>query len=97
MTNPLTPDEVAVSKRTHLPDFVIDAFNELLIESFHNGAARILQKDAVARIKAKHPELEFNMKWLDVERTFEAYGWKVVYDKPGWDESYDAFFRFTRR
>lgn len=39
----------------------------------------------------------FDNCWLDVEDIFEEVGWKVVYDKPGYNESYPANFEFTKK
>lgn len=32
--------------------------------------------------------------WLNVEEVYREQGWKVSYDKPGYNESYDAYFVF---
>jgi len=37
----------------------------------------------------------FDNHWLDVEPIFEDCGWKVEYDKPGFNENYPATFKFT--
>jgi hypothetical protein len=34
---------------------------------------------------------------MDFEPFYEKAGWKVVYDKPGYCESYAANFTFTRK
>lgn len=39
----------------------------------------------------------FDQGWMDFEPIYEAQGWKVQYDKPGWDETYDAFFEFKEK
>lgn len=39
----------------------------------------------------------FEEHWLDVEPLYERYGWKVTYDKPAYNETYEANFTFTRR
>lgn len=31
---------------------------------------------------------------LDVEDVYRAAGWEVTYDKPGYNETYDATFTF---
>jgi hypothetical protein len=35
--------------------------------------------------------------WLNFEAIYEEAGWKVVYDKPGYNETYDANFTFTKK
>lgn len=39
----------------------------------------------------------FKNHWLDVEDIYREVGWKVEYDKPGYNESYPATFKFLRR
>lgn len=35
--------------------------------------------------------------WLDFEVVYEEAGWDVVYDKPGYNESYGANFTFKAK
>ena len=103
---PWSPAEVAAKARDSLPDFVIAAVNQLLAENYRNGRAD-LTVDTVARaIHRLDPapgdygisyRSYLNDKgWLDFEPAFRAVGWVVIFDKPGLDESYDSFWRFTR-
>jgi hypothetical protein len=39
----------------------------------------------------------FKKGWLDVEEIYGKAGWKVEYDKPGYNEDYAAHFIFTNR
>lgn len=38
----------------------------------------------------------FANKWLDVEEAYRAAGWLVRYDKPGFNEDYDAYWEFMK-
>lgn len=38
----------------------------------------------------------FQNRWLDVEYVYRANGWKVEYDRPGYNETYPSTFRFTK-
>jgi hypothetical protein len=56
-----------------------------------------LQKDVVNELVAlglKRNEI-FKNHWLDVEEIYEEAGWQVAYDKPGYNETYEASFEFT--
>jgi hypothetical protein len=92
---PITPDEAEV--REDVPGEVFDAFNELIRE----GHGTVKQVDVVTRILFKMPHVErheiFNRGWLNVEGAYRKAGWTVQYDKPGYNESYEAYFTFTRR
>jgi hypothetical protein len=80
---------------------VFDAVNELLAQSEPNfcGTRTLKQKDVVALAKFKlsggEVPVDFNFKWLNFETAYRSKGWKVDYDKPAYNESYDAFFQFT--
>lgn len=47
--------------------------------------------------KAKEFRSEiFKRHYLDVEDNFRDAGWKVYFDKPGYCESYEAYYEFTK-
>jgi len=108
---PLKPSEVGAKKLQVLPPFVIEAFNQLIAEAYDDNSksATVKQDDAVKRIvqlsaKGFNPDLikvttdtVFKNKWLDVEVIFREAGWKVSFDKPGYNESYDASFEFRAK
>ncbi len=94
---PIKPEDVGAAKLKHLPPEVIESFNELIARNFSSGSATVLQKDVVSSLVCKGFKSEdiFENHWLDVEEIFEKNGWKVSYDKPGYNESYDASFMFS--
>ena len=47
--------------------------------------------------RASIERLMINQHWLDVEDLYRSVGWRVTYDKPGYNETYDATFTFSRR
>jgi hypothetical protein len=68
-------------------------------------SAHILAKDVVAQIlvtaeAAGTPtstDLIYANRWMDVEPVYRKAGWKVDYDRPGYNESYEAHYTFTER
>lgn len=99
MVKPISPDEC---RKLNIPDEVIESFNELIQEKFRGKSATVLQDEVIERILSKfnhyigRQEIYDNC-WLDVEDLFGEAGWKVVYDKPGYNESYPAKFEFTKK
>lgn len=96
---PLTPDEVDEAKTESIPDFVIGAVNNLLKK--YGSSAEITQDEIIDEIMVQAtPETTrreiFDKKWLDFEPVFRAVGWEVVYDKPGYNETYEPSFKFRR-
>jgi hypothetical protein len=99
---PISPKEIGAYKAKVFPDFVLESVNELIAENFTNGRAVVLQKDIVTRITSKMDGDSYDMKrkmvydkgWLNFEEIYGDAGWSVVYDKPAYNESYDATFEF---
>jgi hypothetical protein len=96
---PISPSEVAGLKATLLPDEVIEAFNELIAKNASNGRSEFTQSTVVSLILKKLPgwtkaQLHAE-RCLDVEDIYRAAGWKVEYDKPGYNEDYEARFVFS--
>lgn len=98
---PITPGEALKRNPTTIPDFVLEAFNELIAEGVNErGSVTVHLKDAVARIKRKMPKgTKFNDDWLDVENAYQRAGWHVKYDQPcGYGgESFSAYYEFSKK
>lgn len=77
-----------------IPDFVIEAVNELINENLSLRGFTIMQKHIIDRVKSKTDQ-DFDYAWLDFESVFEAAGWNVNYDKPAYCETYEPYFNFT--
>lgn len=100
MIEPLKPDQIQVAKNADLPDFVISAVNEMLVKKWTGHQARFTQREIIGLILSKGDnvtrELLFENHWLDFEDIYRRQGWKVEYDSPGYNESYEANFTFTK-
>lgn len=93
---PITPTEVASAK---IPDEVIKAFNDLIVAEW-DGYSAVIHQDEICTLVAERLKVKrqtvFANKWLDVEDIFRQAGWKVEYDKPGYNETYEATFTFSK-
>jgi len=96
---PITPDEVVDLKKKSIPPFVIECINDLIAKKWDGRSAHIKQDEIVRAIMTLGIERRviFEDHMLDVESIYEEYGWKVKYDKPGFNETYDAYFIFTKK
>ena len=98
---PITPAEV---DNKPIPDEIIAAFNDLIIKNWRNTEAIVHQEEALKLAiknfkdagKKVTSEQIFDNGWMDVESTFRKAGWKVTYDKPAYNESYEAYFVFKK-
>ncbi len=98
-TQPIRPDEVSGKHQSTIPNIVIETFNEMIVKNFSGGGARIIQDDILAVLASKGLSSAdiFNNRWLDVEDLYRKNGWRVEYDKPGFNEFYSANFTFTKK
>ena len=96
---PITPTEVASAKSSKIPDEVIKAFNDLIVTEW-DGHSAVIHQDEICTLVAERLKVKrqtvFANKWLDVEDIFRQAGWKVEYDKPGYNETYEATFTFSK-
>lgn len=99
----ITPAEAANAHATNIPDFVIEVVNKLISSAFSGSNSFVITQKRIVEeiIKDNHniphisSRLIFDNNWLDFEPLFEKAGWDVEFDKPGYNESYEVFFRFT--
>lgn len=98
---PITPDDVTTQKQLIIPDEVIESFNEMIAQNFSGGGSTFKQNEVVKlickKMKLRHNDIIYDKHWLDVESLYRERGWVVLYDKPGFNESYDATFSFARK
>lgn len=95
---PITPKKARKSKIKVIPSFVIICINVMITKNYKNGYSKFRQDDLVSLIEETIPEgTKFDRSWLDFEPIYENVGWKVTYDKPGYNESYPATFEFEER
>lgn len=97
MVKPITPEEAAKCSPS-IPAFVIDAVNQLISEKTRGKSTIIIKQSEIVKKlvedrNANKDEIYEN-KWLDFEDIYRDAGWVVTYDKPSFNESYDAYFKF---
>jgi hypothetical protein len=98
---PIKPSEITKAKAAAIPDWVIEAVNELLLAKWNGREARFTLKEVMALAMPKAPEATtrqqvYDNHLMDFEDLYRKEGWKVLFDKAGYNESYDDFFVFTR-
>ena len=95
---PVTPEKAWEEVGKNLPNEVVQAFNECLVESFDGKSSVVIQKDVVDRMISKGLSKEdiYNKGWLNVESLYRSAGWMVDYDRPGYNEAYPAKYIFRK-
>lgn len=96
---PITPSDIPSVKKNIIPDAVFEVFNELIAKNYSNGSARVTQAEVINELARKGISNSqiYTEKYLDIEDIYRENGWKVEYDKPGYNESYGAYFIFTAK
>jgi hypothetical protein len=97
---PIKPHEVVAAKKTVFPEEVFRAFNELIVENSIDGYASFEVEQVAKRIASYlniGVPMVYTKGYLDVEDVYEAEGWNVDHDKPGYNESYKATFTFSQK
>ena len=102
MTEPISPEEVGAMKLGSLPEYIFDAFNQLIIDNWNANSYRssFKLKDVVAKLRANVKDFScqeaYDKNWFDVEPYYREKGWEVEFDKPAYNENYDSCFLFTK-
>ena len=100
MTKPITPAEVGKHQATIIPAVVFEVVNTLIASNFMNGSATVKQDSIVDGILIASDITRneiFQKGYLNFEEAYREAGWEVEYDKPGYNESYSAYFEFTKK
>ena len=105
MIHLITPEEAEKAKKSSIPDYVFQAFNELLAENFYDVGTIIYQHEVLKRIINLYPSIIENDKdsivnslfvnhWLDIEKFYQRAGWEVTFHKPTYYEDFDPYYNF---
>jgi hypothetical protein len=99
---PITPEEASHLSEMEIPEFVFEAFNKAIIEKYDGNKASVLQNRVIELIiyfseGIATRELIFSEGLLNIEDIYRKNGWSVEYDKPGFDETYEARFIFKKK
>ncbi len=98
---PISPSEIINNLGKIIPPIVIQAVNNLLTKNYRGSQVTILQDDIVNEIisldSAYTKDEIYGNKMLDFEEIYRKNGWSVEYDKPGYNETYSASFKFKKR
>lgn len=97
MSKPIRPEDVGAAQAQYIPDQVFDIFNSEIAARFDHGSARVKQDTVLKRlVDLGHQRHKvFELGWLNIEQAYKDAGWSVRYEKPGFNESGDAYFEFV--
>ena len=102
MIKPITPQEAKNSPLAKKPVHpkMIEAFNILIAQRMqYLRVINIKQNEVIEKFMEltedtyTRNEILAN-NWLDIEAHYREAGWIVVYDKPSYSQTYQAYFTF---
>jgi hypothetical protein len=107
MPGPIKPEDVQDKRNESIPEPVFEAFNELIVREWALGSANFTLTEvanlAIEKLRKTDESFKdltrqqmYDKGWMDVEPAYRKAGWKVEFDKPGWEQSYDANFTFSK-
>lgn len=90
--------EVYNQKRKFIPDEIISAINELLIEKFDcvDNSASFDLYEISERSKITKAKIEEN-DWLCFTYLYEEQGWDVQFIEPDENEIFVSYYYFTKK
>jgi len=97
----ITKKDAIMLKKAMIPDEIIIAVNSLIIKHLKPDGTAIVTQEEILKEVCGDPECGkltrneiFDNNWLDIEDIYREKGWKVFYDIPSFNESYNAYFEF---
>ncbi len=105
MPGPITPEEIH-KKECFIPEFVFEAFNELIIANYNGKTAIIKEDDVVEKILQKMEHIPqrsvsiiYQSRWLDLEleSCYKKAGWEVNKFNQAYRDKPVDYFIFTRK
>lgn len=99
MPGPMRPEDADRRKAAAIPEKVFEIFNQLIAREWSGSSATVGQSEVVSLLVAAgfNRNQIFAEHMLDVEGAYRAQGWDVYYDKPGYNESYEPTFKFSKK
>ena len=96
---PISPQEILADLSNIIPSFVFEAVNNLLKKKFRGNSVNLMQDDImdeIMKLQTTYSRQEiYDNKWMDFESVYRNNGWIVKYDKPAYNQNYDAYFEFS--
>ena len=101
LENPISPDDISDNKEKYIHQTIIKTVNKILKERYNLGSTVDIKISEISKpFFEAHPEIDEDKAWkakmFDIEDAYRKFGWKVSYDRPGWDESYEGFYKFSK-
>ena len=92
------PEEMLSHWQKALPDAVVETFNEELARLFDGKSASLREKDLLAILKKKHPQIGDVQErgWLrQASELYKERGWKMTLRDCGDDYTNDFYYLFA--
>lgn len=100
MNGPITPAKVRELRVNIIPEEIFEAFNECILKYWDGSEAAFSLAEVSILAASKLDDgigNLFKKKYFDVEEIYEKEGWKVIFERPGYNEPGEAMFYFSEK
>jgi len=103
VVKPIKPEEILDRRIETIPDAMFEAVNAMIALKWNGSSAAFRQDDLLLKYFELSKETNdcttrnrlFANHYVDFEDAYRREGWKVVYDKPSYNEHYEPTFCFS--
>jgi hypothetical protein len=99
LDRPVTPPEAAALKHAVIPPAVLAAFNKLILLHWEGTYAEFPATDVLPAVSRENSSLApglVSAAIAGIAPAYRAAGWSVTFDRPGYNETYEAHWIFRR-
>lgn len=90
---PIRPEDVKAHSRD---DTIIEIVNKMIEQEWDGTRAQLYLRDVADAYMHLTGLSAYAQKVLSFEQIYRDAGWKVVFDKPAYNDSYPAIYTFSR-
>lgn len=99
IVKPVSPDQLANQDEHDIHPSMIRAIN-ILLSRFDGYSLNLTQREIVEKFLNLEPNMKrsdvFDNNYLDFIGIYRRAGWDIVYDRPGYNESYEPNYTFKK-
>lgn len=94
---PLSPSEIHKEAIESVPDCIISGFNKAILDNWNGSSAHFTISEVHNNIRAINDGVVPEYYWDIVKAKFKEAGWsKIDYDRPGYCETYETNYTFSK-
>lgn len=98
MIKPISPEEVVPLKKEKLPEIFLEIINSVIAKNWDGVSSEFTYDDLLKESKLYNLEgQKLQLGYTDFGAIYEAEGWKISVDRPGFNETYSTMYEFKKK